>query len=263
MPTAEALLRPLFALPRECELDEAAEVARRVAQDVKDFVEGDARALSAEACALFTAELHRRMYELVSVSALPSERYAALVLLDELIDVEIEEGTTQATRFANLVRTTLWHTERAALTDADRAVLAHAARALGHIARSGGAFSGADFVDFEARHALDQLRDARSEQGALSAVLVVAELARQAPTLFHAHVQPVLHLVGLALCDERPPVRHVAALALRACLQLLQPRDADWQARWCVQLLGEARAALARGGTPSVHGGLLLSLIHI
>ncbi|KAJ1637004.1 armadillo-type protein [Pavlovales sp. CCMP2436] len=258
--TVDALLRPLYHLAIDG-LDDAEEVGKRVAQDVKDFVEGDGRAFSPEAFAAIISDVHRRMQELVGLASPPAERYAALVLLDELIDVEMEEGTTQTTRYANIVRAVLWHSAHVALTDADRAVLACAARALGHITRAGGAsFSGADFVDFEARQALEKLRDARSEQPALAAVLVIGELARHAPTLFHAHVPAVLDLIGLALCNERANVRQVASVALRACLLLLQPRDAGWQARWYEQLLGEARDAFDRGSAASTHGGLLVLL---
>ena len=87
MPTAEALLQPLFAPPTD-ELDVAEERATRVAHEVKEDVEGDARVLSPEAFVAFIGEVHRRMHELIGSGVRPAERYAALVLIDELVEVE-------------------------------------------------------------------------------------------------------------------------------------------------------------------------------
>ena len=53
----------------------------------------------------------------------------------------------------------------------------------------------ADFVDKEVRRALEWIRDERIESARYAAVMILKELAENAPTLFYQHVRleyPVL-----------------------------------------------------------------------
>src|SRR5690242_1687285 len=81
------------------------------------------------------------------------------------------------------------------------------AQALGHLARAGGSLT-ADFVEFEVKRALEWLQGDRSEQRRHAAVLVLKELAENAPTLFNVHVSPVFIC---ALC-LRVSFTHIALL---------------------------------------------------
>ena len=69
----------------------------------------------------------------------------------------------------------------------DSRVLVQASKTLGHLARKGGTLT-ADFVVFEVSRALEWLQSDRFEGRRLAAVLVLKELAENAPTLFYGHV---------------------------------------------------------------------------
>ncbi len=58
----------------------------------------------------------------------------------------------------------------------------------GHLARSGGTMT-AEFVEFEITRALEWLQSDRMEIRRLPAVLVLRELAENAPTLMHPYME--------------------------------------------------------------------------
>jgi FKBP12-rapamycin complex-associated protein len=70
----------------------------------------------------------------------------------------------------------------------DNECIALAAKTLGHLAKAGGALR-ADFVDKEVRRALEWIKGERIESSRFAAVLVLKELAENAPTLFYQHVR--------------------------------------------------------------------------
>lgn len=58
----------------------------------------------------------------------------------------------------------------------------------GHLARAGGTMT-AEFVEFEITRALEWLQNDRTEVRRLPAVLVLRELAENAPTLMHPYIE--------------------------------------------------------------------------
>lgn len=70
----------------------------------------------------------------------------------------------------------------------------------GHLARSGGTMT-AEFVEFEVTRALEWLQSDRTEVRRLPAVLVLRELAENAPTLLHPHIE--VRLVVWLTCSSK------------------------------------------------------------
>jgi len=99
-----------------------------------------------------------------------------------------------------------------------------ATQALGHAARVGGTLM-ADFVEREISTALEWLETDHNEHRRHTAVLMLKELAANAPTLFNAHVPEFLRKMWGALRDPKLAIREAAVEALSACLQLISRRD--------------------------------------
>lgn len=66
-----------------------------------------------------------------------------------------------------------------------------ASKALGHLARAGGALT-VEFVEFQIKQSLEWLQVERNERRHLAAVLVLRELAQNTPTLFNVYVDDFL-----------------------------------------------------------------------
>jgi FKBP12-rapamycin complex-associated protein len=64
----------------------------------------------------------------------------------------------------------------------------------------------------------------RSEQRRYAAVLVLKEVAENAPTSFNVHVGAFLDRIWVALRDPKVLVREAAIEALRGCLSLIAKR---------------------------------------
>ncbi len=64
----------------------------------------------------------------------------------------------------------------------------------GRLAQASGTLT-AVFVEFEVKRALEWLQDSRHESRRYAAVLVLKELAENAPTLFYVHVSSFFDLV--------------------------------------------------------------------
>ena len=85
-----------------------------------------------------------------------------------------------------------------------------ASRALGHLVRVGGALT-ADIVELEVKRSLEWLLAAeRVEARRYAAVLILRELAANAPTVFNVHVPAFIDAIWPALRDPRLTVREAA-----------------------------------------------------
>jgi FKBP12-rapamycin complex-associated protein len=136
----------------------------------------------------------------------------------------------------------------------DPQVMIPAARALGRLAISSSTFT-ADFVDTQVEHALEWLQGDRSR---LAAVLVLRELAINAPTLIYAYVPRILELVWLALRDSRPIIRENAADCLSQCLEIVQQRETPLRRTWYARIWEEVNRGLRNGSADAIHGSLLV-----
>ena len=134
-------------------------------------------------------------------------------------------------------------------------ILVRAAKVLGHLARAGGSLT-ADFVVFEVLRALEWLQSERFQGNRLAAVLVLKELAENAPTLFYAHVATFFQNISVALCDKNKNIRESATLALAAALNLVAGRESRQRVQWYYQIYATATKAFGKGYVHIIHGGL-------
>lgn len=106
----------------------------------------------------------------------------------------------------------------------DDALLAAAAKALGHLARASPMPTN-DFVDFELNRGLEWLcAGAQYGHRRLAACLVLKELAHAKPTLFYRISGDFFDRIWPVLRDARQSIRDAAADAMSAALQVLAER---------------------------------------
>ena len=129
-------------------------------------------------------------------------------------------------------------------------------RALGHLAAKGGAVI-ADTIDFEIKRALEGLSGERQENRRLASVLVLKELAHNAPTLFNVYVAEFLDKIWTALRDPKEQVRIGAVDALRACLTMIFERQSSMRLQWYYKIYDEAIKGLRQTSPENIHGSLL------
>jgi phosphatidylinositol kinase/protein kinase (PI-3 family) len=174
--------------------------------------------------------------------------------IDQLIDVSTEENESKIVRFANGLRMFLSQDCEAPEP------LVIAAKALGHLARSGGSLESSDFVDFEVKRALEWLQGDRHEQQSQrrhSACLVLKEMAESAKGIFYFNITPFLDHIWVALRDKKPIIRETARDALSACLKLINERQSALCNEWYNKLYEGVDRGYARGSEHTIHGSLL------
>ncbi|CAI7855818.1 unnamed protein product [Closterium sp. NIES-53] len=193
------------------------------------------------------------LYERINVlveSSSPSDNLGAVHAIDELIDVPLGESAAKASRFASFLRRIFEEK-----TDAD--TISAAAATLGHVARAGGAMA-ADVVEFQVKEALRWLEGERVEARRYAAVLILKEMAANAPTVFNVHVPTFIDVIWAALRDPKFAVRERAVEALRACLRVIEKRETRWRVQGYYRLFEETEKGLQRSASvESIHGSLL------
>jgi FKBP12-rapamycin complex-associated protein len=168
--------------------------------------------------------------------------FSDLIFVDRLIDLEPEGN---ANRFHNYLRHMLPYD--------DPQVMMPAAKALGRLARSSSTLT-ADLVDTQVEHALEWIQGDRSR---LAAVLVLRELAVNAPTLIYAYVPRILELIWVALRDSRNVIRENAADCLSQCLEIVQQRETPMRKTWYARIWEEVNKGLKMNSPEATHGSLL------
>eukprot|EP00897_Mesotaenium_endlicherianum_P005918 jgi/Mesen1/5354/ME000267S04502 len=216
---------------------------------LREHVEEEARDLAGEAFTRFMDSLYDRLSALVESPAV-IDNLGAVHAIDDLIDISLGENATKISRFASYLRHIFEHK-----TDADTLVAASAA--LGHLARAGGALT-ADVVEFQVKQALDWLQGERMEPRRFAAVLILKEMAENAPTVFNVHVPTFIDAIWFPLRDQKLVVRERAVDALRACLCVIEERETRWRVQWYFRMFEETQKGLARNASVEcIHGSLL------
>jgi FKBP12-rapamycin complex-associated protein len=130
-----------------------------------------------------------------------------------------------------------------------------ASKTLGQIARNGGATFGDNFMVMEVSAAIELLQ----QDGARYAgVLVLKELARNAPAHFHLHVNLVFDKIMVPLRDARVIVREGAAELLAACLDIGAKREKTPRSAHLHKIAQDAAAGLKAPQAEAIHGALLI-----
>ena len=135
-----------------------------------------------------------------------------------------------------------------------------AARVLGRVSKHGGHSLGDQFVEFEVQRALDFLQGERNENGRYAAVLIIKEMARNVPYLFHTYVGRVMDHIWVALRDVKVGVREAAAEALGACFQIISDREKQMGTQAYELVYDDAEQGLRDPAIEVIHGSLLAIL---
>ena len=108
------------------------------------------------------------------------------------------------------------------------------------------------------KRALEGLNsEKRVEQQRLASVLVLKELATNAPTLFYMHVPAFLKTIWAGIGDIKQMIREAAIENLRACLFLISERDSSVRTKWYMEVFEESNRRLRSGQLEVLHGALL------
>ena len=132
-----------------------------------------------------------------------------------------------------------------------------ASKTLGQIAAISGAGFGEYFMEYEVQAAIHLLQADKQEPGRYAGVLVLKELARNSPTLFHVHIGLVFDKILVPLRDPRIIVRESAAELLAACLEIITLRERQTRSPFLLRILQDAQMGLKMPAPEVIHGSLL------
>lgn len=197
----------------------------------------------------FYNAVSQRIAQLVVTGSDGSEKIGGLLALDRLIDFDGVDAAQKTTRFASYLRS--------ALRSNDTAVLIHASRSLGRLAKPGGALT-AELVESEIQSALEWLQSERQETRRFAAVLIIRDLAKGSPTLLYGFVPQIFELVWVALRDPKVLIRETAAEAVSECFHIIASRDTSVKQQWFSRIYEESLQGLKSSNVDSIHGSLLI-----
>ena len=187
-----------------------------------------------------------------------NERITGILSLEKLIDLHYEDPR-KITRFSNYLRNSLTNYH------SDSTTVALVARALGKLAKASSTTSSktltAELVEFECKRALEWLegfKEKHKDEGRrFAGLLVLKELAENAPTLFYAHVSSFLIHIWKGIKDQNIETREASILALRAVLALVSERNFNGRHEWYHEMLNNVKQ-LMKKNNESIHGSLLV-----
>lgn len=207
--------------------------------------------LKGERLQAFSNELNRRVIELTH-SAQTASKLGGITAIDNFIGLESEDNSARLYRFYQYLKPNL--------PCSDPQVMFAAARVLGRVSKHGGHSLGDQFVEFEMQRALDFLQGERNENGRYAAVLIIKEMARNVPYLFHTYVGRVMDHIWVALRDAKVAVREAAAEALGACFQIISDREKQMGTQAYELVYDDAERGLRDTAVEVIHGSLLAIL---
>ena len=177
-----------------------------------------------------------------------NERIGGIVAIDQLIRLHRDDPSLDIARFHAYLQN--------ALKSNDNTVLTFAARALGHLAIPGGAFT-AELVENEVRTSLEWLQpEPRQESRRFAAALCINELAKNSPTLLYAFVPQIFECIWVALHDLKILIRETAAQAVGECFKIVAARETQTKSQWLEGMYTQLIEGLNVGTLESIHGSL-------
>ncbi|CAD6506377.1 BgTH12-07303 [Blumeria graminis f. sp. triticale] len=244
-PAQEALGRIVLELRSRGSED----LRRRAALELRELVIVTARDLPPERFLEFYSVVNTRISQLITHGTDPADRLGGIHALDALIDFDGVDLGQKVTRFTQCLRTVL--------KSKDLLPMQPAAVALGKLCRPGGSLI-SELVESEVKTALEWLQSDRVEERRYSAVLVLRELARNAPTLMYAFVGLVFDQIWVGLRDQRLLIRQTAAEAISASFQIIRERDQSMRQTWQLKIYDGAVTGIRQGTVENIHGSLLV-----
>lgn len=131
------------------------------------------------------------------------ERRGGLAAIDKLLDTKNDVAPENLTQ--RLYR--FYHYLKPVLPCSDPEVMVAASKVFGRIAKIGGVALGERFFEYEVNNALELMRGDRQEIGRYASVLILYQLATNAPSLFMGYVTSVLDQIWIPLKDHRVSLR--------------------------------------------------------
>ncbi|KAM0212597.1 hypothetical protein ACHAPA_002936 [Fusarium lateritium] len=225
------------------------DVRKRSAVQLRELVVLCHRDLSPEQFLTFYNSVNNKITQLITHGSDSSERLGGIYALDALIDFEGVDVAIKYTRFTQNLKTVL--------RGKDINPMQPAAIALGKLCRPGGSMI-SEVVDSEVNTALEWLQNDRVEERRYSAVLVLRELARSAPTLMYQYIPTIFDWIWIGLRDSRQLIRATSAETVSACFRILRERDQEMKQLWMSKIYNEAKQGLKVNTVESIHGSLLV-----
>jgi len=177
------------------------------------------------------------------------DRMGAVYILDSLVDFEGIDMAIKYTRFASNLKMIL--------RGKDLNPMQPAAMVLGKLCKPGGSLI-SELVESEVKTALEWLQSERVEERRYSAVLILRELARNAPTLMYAYVNLIFDQIWVGLRDQRHLIRATSSETVSACFKIIRDRDQDLKQEWMDKMFHEAVRGLKTPSNEMIHASLLV-----
>lgn len=187
----------------------------------------------------------------------PVNRMKGLKAMEILIDIKYDDPR-KITKFCMILKNFL------SSQVSDSGSLKEGAKLLGKLARESAKSTSktktAEWVEFESKRAMEWLEDHRSklEIRRYAAVLVLKELAENAPTLFYPHVGNFIIHMWHGIKDSYENVRIASVHALRAVLALIAERQSTSRVEWYHDIWDKTEYGLQKGKVEQIHGCLLV-----
>ncbi|PHH92079.1 hypothetical protein CDD83_9015 [Cordyceps sp. RAO-2017] len=193
--------------------------------------------------------VNNKITALITQGSDSAERLGGIYALDSLVDFDGVDVAAKYTRFTQNLKTIL--------RGKDINPMQPAAVALGKLCRPGGSLI-SELVESEVNTALEWLQNDRVEERRYSAVLVLRELARNAPTLMYQFIPTIFEWIWVGLRDPRKLIRVTSAETVSACFRIIRERDQEMKQIWMSKIYNEARQGLKINTVESIHASLLV-----
>ncbi|KAM7186650.1 phosphatidylinositol 3-kinase tor2 [Rhypophila sp. PSN 637] len=204
--------------------------------------------MGAEQFSLFFNMINQRTMALIQ-GADYYDRMGGVYILDALVDFDGIEPALKYSRFQQHIG--------AILRGKHLEPMQPAAVVLGKLCKPGGSLI-SELVNAEVQTALEWLQSDRVEERRYAAVLVLRELARNAPTLMYSYVGFVFDQIWIGLRDPRHLIRATSSETVSACFKIIRERDQELKQEWMDKMLNEAIKGLKVNTVESIHASLLV-----
>ncbi|KAH8902209.1 phosphatidylinositol 3-kinase tor2 [Coniochaeta sp. PMI_546] len=225
------------------------EQRKRAAWQVRELVATVKQEMTPEQFLAFYNIVNSKIIALIAHGNDSYDRMGAVYILDSLVDFDGIDVAIKYTRFASNLKMIL--------RGKDLVPMQPAAMVLGKLCKPGGSLI-SELVESEVKTALEWLQSERVEERRYSAVLILRELARNAPTLMYAYVNLIFDQIWVGLRDQRHLIRATSSETVSACFKIIRDRDQDLKQEWMDKMFHEAVRGLKMASNESIHASLLV-----